>query len=387
MKGMIHAEPTPALWPMERPAIDWNFAVRKSLDSRVTFTRASTATYFDGAGLIQSAAVNATRFDHDPATGVSRGLLIEESRTNLFRYSGELTNAAWTPVGVVTAYGTIRGQPSFLNTRTVAGAGFGLTPIQSPAISGATAGRQYTFSAWVRLVSGPTGAVNIIAIEDGGATASASVMAGAFVLTGTPQRITATLTIVQNDRTGFRFFISSTAGGTYEIEYAAMQVEQAATASSYIPTAAAAATRAAELPTVTGAAFAAWYRQAEGTVAVTMLSTATAARAFTLSNGTLAEQIAVGQDVARVRTASADVASFFASSSLNVGYALAWRANDFACARAGVLATDAAGAVPLIDRLSLGVNALGSGHLNGTLARFRYWPRRLPNAELQRLSL
>jgi hypothetical protein len=361
------------------PVIDWDFAARKALDSRVTFTRASTATYFDAAGLVQSAGVNVPRFDHDPATGVSRGLLVEESRTNLFRYSGELTNAAWTPVGVVTAYGTIRGQPSFLNARTVAGAGFGLTPIQSPAISGATAGRQYTFSAWVRLVSGPTGAVNITAIEDGGATASASVTAGAVVLTGVPQRITATLTIVQNDRTGFRFFISATAGGTYEIEYAMMQVEQAGTASSYIPSAAATATRAAELPTVTGAAFSSWYRPAEGTVAVSMLSTATAARAFTFSDGTLSEQIAIGQDVARVRTGGADVASFFATSALSVPYALSWRANDFACARAGVLVTDAAGAVPVVDRLALGVNALGGGHLNGTISRFRYWGRAMPS--------
>ena len=38
----------------------------------------------------------APRFDHDPVTGESLGLLIEESRTNLFMYSEEFENPAWS---------------------------------------------------------------------------------------------------------------------------------------------------------------------------------------------------------------------------------------------------------------------------------------------------
>ncbi|MEN6304092.1 MAG: hypothetical protein ABFD96_15280, partial [Armatimonadia bacterium] len=52
------------------------------LDSRVTFSRASTATYFNSSGVITLAAVNEARFDHFPSTLLPRGLLLEGSRTN-----------------------------------------------------------------------------------------------------------------------------------------------------------------------------------------------------------------------------------------------------------------------------------------------------------------
>jgi hypothetical protein len=61
--------------------LDLNFMFPGSLDPRITFSRASTATYTDASGVIQTAAVNAPRWDY--AGGSLRGLLIEEARTNL----------------------------------------------------------------------------------------------------------------------------------------------------------------------------------------------------------------------------------------------------------------------------------------------------------------
>ena len=68
--------------------LDLDFAGAKSLKNQIgrkdilSFTRASSATYVDGDGLIKTAAVDEARFDHDPVTGESLGLLIEEARTN-----------------------------------------------------------------------------------------------------------------------------------------------------------------------------------------------------------------------------------------------------------------------------------------------------------------
>jgi hypothetical protein len=62
--------------------LDLSFLSGPPLDPRLTFSRASTATYFDSSGTMQTATTNAPRFDYDPVTHALRGLLIEEQRTN-----------------------------------------------------------------------------------------------------------------------------------------------------------------------------------------------------------------------------------------------------------------------------------------------------------------
>jgi hypothetical protein len=84
-----------ALYPTVRPTLNLDFAKTKALDPRVTFTRASTATFVGSNGLIQTAASGAARFDHNPATGESLGLLVEQSRTNYVTTSENLTG--WFP--------------------------------------------------------------------------------------------------------------------------------------------------------------------------------------------------------------------------------------------------------------------------------------------------
>ena len=66
-----------------RLTLDLSFMTPGSLPSGVAFTRASTATYFDATGTLQTAAINAPRWDYDPVTLVLNGLLIEEARTNI----------------------------------------------------------------------------------------------------------------------------------------------------------------------------------------------------------------------------------------------------------------------------------------------------------------
>lgn len=73
------------------PAFDWNLLRDGMTPKRgsVTFTRASTATYIHPTtGFITSAAINAARIESD-------GLLIEPQRTNLWIRSQEFENASW----------------------------------------------------------------------------------------------------------------------------------------------------------------------------------------------------------------------------------------------------------------------------------------------------
>lgn len=65
------------LYPETRPSLDLDFAASKSVDPRVTFTRTSTATYYDG-------------------------VTVAKAEENLFGFSNDLTNAAWAKAGGIT---------------------------------------------------------------------------------------------------------------------------------------------------------------------------------------------------------------------------------------------------------------------------------------------
>jgi hypothetical protein len=111
-------------------ALDLQFAADKTLTARrgptPTFTRASTATFVGSNGLIQTAAINAPRFDHDPVTLASRGLLIEESRTNLVFPSDTLSTQTRTVTATahtLSFYGTGTVVLSGAHVATVTGTG------------------------------------------------------------------------------------------------------------------------------------------------------------------------------------------------------------------------------------------------------------------------
>ena len=70
--------------------LDLSFLTPGTLDPLITFTRASTATYFDATGTMQTAAVNTPRWDYDPVAHVLNGLLLEDQRTNLLLNSAAL---------------------------------------------------------------------------------------------------------------------------------------------------------------------------------------------------------------------------------------------------------------------------------------------------------
>lgn len=80
-----------------RPSLDIDLVGSKSVSPLVSFSRGSTGTYFDSDGLLKTAGVNQPRFDYDPITKELKGLLIEESRTNLQTYSSDFSlNRSWS---------------------------------------------------------------------------------------------------------------------------------------------------------------------------------------------------------------------------------------------------------------------------------------------------
>jgi hypothetical protein len=133
-----------------RPSLLLDFANSKTLDPRITFTRGGIGTYTDANGLVKSAASNEARFDHNPITGESLGLLIEEQRTNLLTYSENFDNAIWTkgnstiiPNTAIAPDGTLTADKHVENTVSS-------THYLAINLSGLTATSYYTYSFYAK---------------------------------------------------------------------------------------------------------------------------------------------------------------------------------------------------------------------------------------------
>lgn len=75
----------------------------KTFNDVITFTRASGGGRWNSAGQYEWLAADKPRFDYDPITKAAKGLLVEESRTNLHTYSQDFTHSDWSkPLSFVT---------------------------------------------------------------------------------------------------------------------------------------------------------------------------------------------------------------------------------------------------------------------------------------------
>ena len=81
-------------------SLSLNFLTSTTLDPRITFSRASSASYTNAAGKLASAANNAPRFDYSPTSiGTPMGFLVEGQATNVAPYSQDPSNnAAWSKI-------------------------------------------------------------------------------------------------------------------------------------------------------------------------------------------------------------------------------------------------------------------------------------------------
>ena len=138
-------------YPTIEPSLKLDFANARALDPRITFTRASVATYVGKDGLIKTAGENEPRFDHDSITGESLGLLIEEERTNLFEYSGDFTNADWAKFDVSISSNSIIAPDGSTNSYTITE---GTANSQHNITDTTTVTGTKTFSVYAKLASG-----------------------------------------------------------------------------------------------------------------------------------------------------------------------------------------------------------------------------------------
>jgi len=395
----------------QRPSLDLNFSSTKSLvdattgQNLVTFTRASSGTYVDSQGVIRTATTNEARFDHNPTTGESLGLLVEEQRTNLNLYSEDFGNAIYTLTAATVSTNTAVAPDGTTTADTVNSSG---TAIVSQSFTKAASAVTYTGSLFVK-----GNATDFSLTIDDGATVNrgrarfnlSTGTLGAVTNDGTFTGTTATiapfpngwyrLTVTTTTNTlttaRLRSFWSGTGTST---DFWGAQLETGAFATSYIPTTTAAVTRSADVASITGSNFSSWYRQDEGTVFAEYRTPAFGTRGIAGFNDTTAnERIALltsGTDPKLIAVdggvTQADINGGTIAAGVMTKSAGAYAINDFAFAHAGGTAvTDTSGTLPTITRLLVGADQAGN-YQNGRIRRLTYFPTRLANEVLQRIT-
>jgi hypothetical protein len=273
-------------FPNLTPTLLLDFANAGKLDPRVTFSRATTATYFNSLGVLTTAGNNVARFDYDPYTLAPLGLLIEEQRTNSFLQNFDISNASWIKVRATT--------PGTTTTSPSGGTAQKLVEDTTPAEThffrqdmSVTSGATYTQSVYAKAAERTqiqmSFDVDAGAFTDGAVIFTLTGNGSATVIAGSPSfsitsvgngwyRCTISQSAAATATAVFRIRLASggtsfyNGNGTSGLFFWGAQIEQGAFATSVIPTTTTALTRNADVASMTGTNFSSWYNAAEGTL-------------------------------------------------------------------------------------------------------------------------
>jgi hypothetical protein len=407
------------VFPSVRPTLDLDFANSKTLDPRITFTRSSGGSYVGADGLIKYAGVNEARFDHDPVTGESLGLLVEESRNNLVLYSEEFdfntgnSFNSWSRPGsgVIVIPNIITSPDGNQTADFVDNVGQVVSLVESAR--SVTPSSTTDYYATVYAKKGTSNGFTFNCYYAGNTEDNVTFNFSSGLVSGVPNPGEYIFQNVGNgwykcgfrisrDSTGtrntllFRFWPSirtQRSGGTY---FWGAQLEVGAFPTSYIPTQASTRTRAADNASITGKNFSEWYRQDEGTLFCSGIPTL--ANFFPHMAAFFDSENSVNNTYRlifssnnlpqpRIRVNSVDVlVSTFSNIKRINNLLLSYQSGNSAISANGSILNSSIIFFPLnSNKLNIG-RQVTQNYLNGTISRLTYFPKRLPNAQLQALT-
>ena len=388
----------------------------------ITFTRASSGTYLDSDGVLKTATTNTPRIEYD-ADGNRLGLLIEEARTNLEVYSNDFTQ--W--VNAESTDSLVSGVTNPFGSASIAklvASGNAIPHSLTNIAVNTTSGTVYTHSVYAKAgeydyigvaLAGTSFAGEVVALfnlangtlvaVDNGSTSvvkatSINPVGNGWYRCSVSADASATSTggpriIVQPNDT-----INSTAAGdgASGIYIYGAQLEAGSFATSYIGTSGATATRSADVASIPTSAFG--YNQKAGTVVVTGCKIDRVSTIAGTDITTLSKVAFNTNDATRVFYRASGATGFFNTVSAsqnvdlsptgvlaagqNLNIAFTYSEDDFATvANGGTVLTDTSGVVAEHTVLQIGA---GQQYLNGHIKSVQYYPRRLTNAQIQRLT-
>lgn len=352
--------------------LGWDGGV-KPASSFLTTTRSSTADYADDlGGIFRQFGANQPRI-------TSKGLLVEEARTNVVLWNRDLTNAAWTPSNV-TPLKNLVGVDGIANSasRITADANAGTI---TQAITLASSARWQ--SVFCRRITG-TGTLEMS--MDGGTTYTDITPAS----TDWTRKVLATQTLA-NPEPRFRI---QTSGDAFGIDFVQNENSGAVETSPILVTTVAVA-RALDAVSIP---IGRWFNAAAGTLMVEfaspVLTSAGARQIAGLDDTTTGNIIRLGVRPggtfnAQVTTATVAQADLTPSGSIAAAAkknAIAYAANDIVAVSAGgSVVADTSASIPTVTQITLGTLA-GATALDGYISKLAYWPVRVPDGQLKAVT-
>ena len=416
-------------------------SIRLNNGTSTSYTGDGTSGLFLwGAQIEQSATVgeyipttsvinSAPRFDHNPTTGESLGLLVEEARTNSIRNNTMVGAVVGTPgttptnwavggsgIGTLTqqvvAIGSL-GSLSYIDVRysgTTSTTGFIFAFEPSTSVAALT-GQSWTQSVYFALIAGSISNINSLRHD-----VVERTLVGGSVLQNFSSDFKSTLT-ANLTRSTYSVALSGGATTAYaqpsiEFSFASgvaiditlriglPQLEQGTFATSVIPTTTATVTRAADVASITGSNFSSWYNQTEGTVFAecsALLNTSQGICIFrdsasATTNTRLRKNSGnLYSGVLRDAGGTKDITvtpSPALTAGQNIKMALAFKTNNCAFTgggqNPGTQNTFTLASMNTFDiNGSIGV---GESAANTTIKRLTYWPTRLSNTTIQQIT-
>jgi hypothetical protein len=413
-----------ANYPGYAPSLYLNFVGSNLLDSRISFIRASTATYVGADGYIKTAQLNVPRFDYDPSYSPPRpnGLLVEQSSTNLMPNSGNIAtwttsfcsltaNSATSPDTTTTAALMIPSTDLNNNhyVNYVWNGSVGNSVTFTVSIFAKTAGYQ-----WIRMNVGNTmgGGYLFFDIINGvigtyGGVSNPAIQAfsnGWFRCSyqyTTPSAGTGRVGHQIHGSPSNNNFANWSGDGTSGYYFWGAQVEQLSLLTSYIPTLASTASRAAEL--VNMPASSSWYNPLSSSLLVEASKNSANDTGFggiVEINDTSANnrfEFYVGSSTASVHFADnysanntdADITigNFTAGSPYKIAGSIS-QGSIAASINGNLAVTGTTSNFPGTSLTNLAIGHLGAGtnYHNGWIRSISYWPRSLTSSQLSSIT-
>ena len=401
-------------------------------DAVTSYTATNGAPITKYQPKLMTAAADRARFDHDPITGESKGLLIEEQRTNLLTYSQQIelqtTNTSDFNRWIIstTSNGLLDSNASIAPDGTLSASRFyANTDLASPATFQQvyytdTTPETLTFSVFAK--AGQTNRYLQLLIGSG--DVAGNPFANFNLFDGTISRDDSSIASIEDHGNGwYRCVITFTTVSTSGIlinpviylidddnagrdqkmtgdSYSGIyiwgaQLETGSFATSYIKTTGASATRSADNASITGENFSSWYRQDEGSILfdLKLSEDSNWKYIFGITNNGEWEQglisarhlgSSIQSNLGSIDNNSSQVGFVQGGNFFNLGFAYK---DDSAFINTNIASDEYA------PKIASGLNRIDFFSINGSdykscghIKKLAYYPQRLTNEQLQNLT-